>query len=70
MITDEYTNILIINRKHKAKEIVGKTVFIKGNKDKFYLVTGRTQNGYAILDENFKQDVNCLVVVELESVGS
>ena len=46
----------------KSKDLIGKKVKIKGS-DHIHVVSGRTPNGYVILDNKMKQDVEVLVEV-------
>ncbi len=57
-----YVNTLKINRVAKSKDLIGKKVKIKGS-DHIHVVSGRTPNGYVILDNKMKQDVEVLVEV-------
>ncbi len=56
-----YVNTLKINRVAKSKDLIGKKVKIKGD-DKIYLVSGRTPNGYVILNGDRIQDVEVLIL--------
>lgn len=47
-----------------AKSLVGKTVYLRGNKNKTWQVTGYNNKGYAILDDKHIQDAKLLRVLE------
>lgn len=58
-----YVNSLRINRIAKSKTMVGKKVKVQ-NDNNIYFVSGRTQNGYVILNGDRIQDVNLVKEVE------
>ena len=54
----------VLNRKARARELVGKTIYLKGNKNKTWQVVGYTNKGYAVLEGGDIQEVKLLRVLE------
>lgn len=52
------------NRIALAKSLVGKTVYLKGNKNETWQVRGYNNKGYAVLEDGHIQEPKLLRVLE------
>lgn len=57
-------NVDLKNRVALAKSLVGKTVYLKGNKNKTWQVVGFTNKGYSVLEGGDIQEPTLLRVLE------
>lgn len=57
-------NMFLRNRIAIAKSLVGKTVYLKGNKNKTWQVKGYNNKGYSILEDGHIQEPTLLRVLE------
>lgn len=57
-------NTELKNRLALAKSLVGKTVYLKGNKNKTWEVIGYNNKGYSVLEGGHIQESKLLIVLE------
>ena len=58
-------NTELKNRLALAKSLVGKTVYLKGDKNKTWQVTGYNNKGYSVLESGHIQEPKLLRVLEV-----